>query len=110
MGDKKEIKEWLDKGKELNASYLIVLLDTYDNMIFNKYVLKDQTIEKAMLEVYKYHKRENIKVLKKYSFIKNEEKAQLKQPTMDIHLLSFFFFLKRRILDFPSPTLVARLQ
>lgn len=74
MGDKNEIKEWINKGRELDASYLIVLLDTYDNMIFNKYVFKDQTIEKAMLEVYKYHKRENIKVLKKYSFIKNEEK------------------------------------
>lgn len=89
MGDKKEIKEWLDKGKELNASYLIVLIDTYDNMIFNKYVFENQTIESAMADVYKCHKKQFIKILKTYSYAKKEDTEIKNEKTMYEEALEF---------------------
>ena len=55
-----EIKKWYEKGKELGATHLLILLDKEDGMLFNKYILEGQNIHDAMKNVYRYQKKENI--------------------------------------------------
>jgi hypothetical protein len=70
-----EIRTWLEKGKEMGATHVVVACDTFDYEDFPVYVLPDQDVNKV---VDKYNNQDKmLRVMEVYS-LKLDIEDQLK--------------------------------
>ena len=60
-----KIREWLDNGKELKATHMIVVCDTYDHEDYPHYVTEDEDVYH---EEYSINQIEMQKVMEIYSY------------------------------------------
>ena len=65
---KEEIKKWLEKGKEKNASHVVIVCDEFSNEDYPVYVTHEQDVTEITK---KYHDKNMQKVIEVYSLRKD---------------------------------------
>lgn len=73
MLDRKYVREVLERGKELNATHLIVFHESYDGIDTTRYVIKGQTVDEVISNTLKYGSSYRIESIYNYDLDLDEQ-------------------------------------